>query len=51
MLVISSSTDVSVSIGIEDDLKPKAEHQSKDFWNLVLGLRVRLCRPQTTDQA
>ena len=51
MLVIASSTDVLVSIGIEDDLKLKAEHQSKDFWNLVLGLRVRLCRPQTTDQA
>ena len=31
MLVIGSSTDVLVSIGIEDDLRLKAEYQSKDF--------------------
>ena len=50
MLVVGSSTHFLVSISIEDDLKLKAEHQSKDFWNLVLGvMRVGLCRPQSTD--
>ena len=36
MLVVSLSTYDMLSIGFEDDLKLKA-HQSKGFWNLVLG--------------
>ena len=37
MLVVGSSTHVLVSIGIEDDLKLKAEHQSNRF--LEFGAR------------
>lgn len=35
---------LAINYGIEVDLKPKVERQSKDFFNLVLRVGVGLCR-------